>query len=192
MTPPVPVSGNRGDAKPPSRSTIYKVRDRIRTTAVQSSTPIKPLFRIRRIIQVSPPQTGDILILSQLIMTPIIFTSFIVSLTLVDFRHSANRAHYHADNTRTSRLPDWLHHIIYSYRRYEYVPVDEKGRPLGEKASGDLFYHSKQRKLMKMEVAEAFEIRSTVLVVLALLSLCVLWAVWKAVGWGIYLLGVFR
>src|SRR5437016_3415661 len=115
-------------------------------------------------------------------MTPVIFISFVVSLSLVDLRHSANRSNYHAE-PEASRLPRWLHRIIYRYRRYEYVPVGDHVRPVGERAESDSFYHSKQRKLMKMEAAEAFEIRSTVLVILALVSLCVLWGFWSMATW---------
>jgi hypothetical protein len=116
-------------------------------------------------------------------MTPILFISFVVSLTLIDLRHSATRAHYHAEETKDSRMPRWLHRIIYRYQRYQYVPVDDQGRPLGEKVDSHQYYHSKQRKLMRMEAAEAFEIRSAVLVALALLSLCVVWIVWQALCW---------
>lgn len=116
-------------------------------------------------------------------MTPIIFISFIVSLSLVDMRHSAQRSHYHAE--AHSRLPHWLHKIIFRYQRYRYVAVDENGRPTGEPADNpdQQCYHSHQRKLMRMEVAEAFEIRRSVLVALALLSLGITWGVWKALSW---------
>lgn len=69
-------------------------------------------------------------------MTPLIFTTFLISLALVDLRHSALRAHYHADtphptstsNTNTGtndrptrrRLPPWLHRIVYRYQPYRY------------------------------------------------------------------------
>lgn len=127
---------------------------------------------------INPPQST----LYKLIMTPLIFISFVVSLTLIDFRHSARRSHYHAE-PGDSRMPKWLHRLLYRYQRYQYVPVDSQGQPVGEKTDGHWYYHSKQRKLMKMEVDEAFEVRGTVLVVLGLVSLCVLWGVWWALGW---------
>ncbi|KAK4154041.1 hypothetical protein C8A00DRAFT_14807 [Chaetomidium leptoderma] len=194
MTPPVPVSANQGDApRPREPSTIYK-----------------------------------------LVMTPLLFTSFLISLALVDLRHSALRAHYHADADATAnqpsrrrRLPAWLHRIVYRYQRYRYVDVvvdEQRGRPIGEtqgqgqgqgraespgtpgspgslgKSPGVVagggggreaedYYHSKQRQLMKMEAAEAFEIRRGVVMVLGLVSFGVLWAVWTVLGWG---LGVVR
>jgi hypothetical protein len=72
------------------------------------------------------------------------------------------------------------------------VPVDDKGRPLGEPANNEKYYHSYQRKLLRMEVDEAFEIRSTVLVALSLISLLVLWGVYKLVAWGLVLVGWTR
>lgn len=115
-------------------------------------------------------------------MTPIIFISFIVSLTYVDFRHSSDRAHYHADMD-DSRMPRWLHRVLYRHRRYEYVPVDKDGKPLQRNA--DSHYHSKQRKLMKMEAAQAFEIRNTVLIILGFIAMTVLWGVWKILCWAL-------
>ncbi|SPQ18899.1 71a70ed5-14ee-4d00-97da-034e1f121df3 [Thermothielavioides terrestris] len=126
-------------------------------------------------------------------MTPLILVSFLVSLALVDLRYSALRAHYHADADQASRLPRWLHRIVYRYRPYRYVAVDERGRPVAEgrpRSPGspgreaEDYYHSKQRKLMKMEAAEAFEIRGSVLVALGLLSLGVFWAAWRLAAWG--------
>ncbi|KAL2128937.1 hypothetical protein VTI74DRAFT_8461 [Chaetomium olivicolor] len=188
MAPPAPVSPNQGDAgRPKEPSAIYK-----------------------------------------LVMTPIIFTSFLLSLILVDLRHSALRAHYHAEqpptHTRPRRIPAWLHRILYRYQPYQYVVVDENGRPIPASTSpaaggirrigssgssgssdglsssvqtpavspgspgsigqgGEDYYHSKQRKLMKMEAAEAFEIRGSVLAALGVVSLLGMWVVWRVAGW---------
>lgn len=130
-------------------------------------------------------------VIQKYVVTPLILISFLVSLTLVDYRHSANRSHYHAD-PRESRIPQWLHRILYRYRKYQYVPVDDKGRPLGESANNEEYYHSYQRKLLRMEVDEAFEIRSTVLVALSLISLLVLWGFYKVIAWGLVLVGWTR
>jgi hypothetical protein len=125
-------------------------------------------------------------------MTPIIFISFVVSLSLIDMRHSAQRSHYHADSHET-RMPTWLHRIIYRYQRYRYVPVDENGKPVGKPVGdGKEYYHSHQRKLMRMEVAEAFEIRNSVVIALGLVSLGVLWGVWRLSIWGFRILGFTR
>ncbi|KXX79765.1 hypothetical protein MMYC01_202828 [Madurella mycetomatis] len=138
-TPPVPISPNQGDAA-----------TRGRRRAWEEST----IYR--------------------LIMTPLIFTSFLVSLVLVDLRHSVLRAHYHADANQHGRMPGWLHRVVYRYLPYRY-DGDSPSSPsqsssssssgAATKAEGDGrggHYHSKQRELMKMEAAEAFEIRGIV------------------------------
>lgn len=149
-------------------------------------------------------------------MTPLIFISFLVSLAIVDFRYSVLRSHYHAEPppseggdgdphqtaTSKSRTPPWLHRLLFKYRPYRYVPVsrattgagsqemkaDGEGRSVEEKSHGlwGTYYHTKQRKLMKMEAADAFEIRSTVLVVLGVLSVCLLWSLWRVSSWAVY------
>ncbi|KAK4242334.1 Endoribonuclease L-PSP-domain-containing protein [Achaetomium macrosporum] len=136
-----------------------------------------------------------------LIMTPLLFISFLLSLTLVDLRHSALRAHYHANANQPSRLPRWLHRIVYRYLHYRYVAVDERGRPGADAESpgssgsagspgmagreSEDYYHSKQRKLMKLEATEAFEIRDSVLVVLGFVGLGMVWIAWRALSWGL-------
>ncbi|KAK4681989.1 hypothetical protein QC764_112460 [Podospora pseudoanserina] len=137
-------------------------------------------------------KVGDQSSLYKLIMTPIIFTTFLISLFLVDTRNLALRRHYHASDSE-SRMPEWLHRIVYRYKRYEYVAVDEKGKPfpiskhqtpaVSPGQEKEDFYHSKQKKLMKMEVAEAFEIRSIVVVLLGVLGAAFLWGSWKAASW---------
>ncbi|KAL1880530.1 hypothetical protein VTK73DRAFT_5730 [Phialemonium thermophilum] len=114
------------------------------------------------------------------IMTPVIFFTFIISLALVDYRYSVKRSQYHAE--RPSRLPRWLHRIIYRYQPYEYVVVDEKGEPTGQKPS-PYYYHRKQQKLMKMEAADAFELRGTVSVALSVLGVISLWGLWRLFSW---------
>ncbi|GAB1311141.1 hypothetical protein MFIFM68171_01351 [Madurella fahalii] len=138
------------------------------------------------------PRTWEQSTIYRLIMTPLIFTSFVVSLVLVDLRHSALRAHYHADANQPGRMPRWLHRIVYRYLPYRYEGDSPSSPPPTTVTEGDGrgdYYHSKQRKLMKMEAAEAFEIRGVVLVALGLLSLGVLWGFWKVVGWVFGLVG---
>jgi hypothetical protein len=99
-------------------------------------------------------------------MTPIIFVSFLVSLAWVDLRYSIRRSQ---DRKSSSRLPGWLHHLLY-----------RKTAPVGPH---DGYYHSKQKKLAKMEMADAFEIRGTVVAVLFVLSASASWGVWSAGCW---------
>jgi hypothetical protein len=152
---------------------------------------------------------------TKLVVTPLVLISFLVSLALVDLRHSARRGQYHAEPDVDAGnqqhggglpLPRWLHRVVYRYRPYRYDKVGGAG-PSPAVSPGSLggpgtpgssgigggeaedYYHSKQRKLMKMEAAEAFEIRGTVLVVLSLMSLVGVWVAWRAVCWGV---GVVR
>lgn len=141
-------------------------------------------------------------------MTPVIFVSFLFSLAWVEFRYSVIRSHSHSETP--SSLPRWLHRVVYREAPYRYVRVDaaaggggggsrptsprisSKGGP-GAKASvsasdnegSKWYYHSKQRKLMKMEVDDAFQIRSTVLMALGMLALVFTWAVWRT-GWWVW------
>ncbi|KAK0703809.1 hypothetical protein B0T26DRAFT_513884 [Lasiosphaeria miniovina] len=126
------------------------------------------------------------------VMTPVIFVSFLVSLAIVDFRYSVRRSHFHAEGARRPAwLPQWLHRVIYRYQRYQYVARvdDEREQRPPDGAAGGQFYHSKQRTLMKMEADEAFEVRSSVLVLLGLASLGVVWAAWRVLCWGSVLVG---
>lgn len=100
-------------------------------------------------------------------MTPVNFVVFLFSLLLVDLRYSLARAKDHPDPT--SRLPWWLHQLIYRRQPYQNVlhsaaSQDEPGR---------WYYRTKQKKLMRMEASEAFQMRSTVLLVLATVAVAV-------------------
>lgn len=114
-------------------------------------------------------------------MTPIIFVTFLASLVLVDLSYSIKRSHLHPEEY-SSRLPHWLHRIIYRYQPYQYVQVDRDGNPIRDSAYQG-FYHSKQRKLMKMEVDDAFQIRGTVLFVMGILAMISAWSLWRLATW---------
>ena len=114
-------------------------------------------------------------------MTPLIFVSFLVSLAWVDFRNTLRRSHFHSERPR--RMPGWLYHVVY---RQQKTPVRVDGIRSPDDDDGERYYHSKQRKLMKMEVTDAFEVRSTVLIVLGLVAVALSWALWRA---GLWVLG---
>lgn len=92
-------------------------------------------------------------------MTPVNFVSFLISLVLVDIHYTRLRMHTHAESR--SRLPNWLHDLL--YRRYPYEDIRRK--PGGVR--GPWYYHSKQKKLMRMEAEDAFKLRGPVLVGMA-------------------------
>ena len=102
-------------------------------------------------------------------MTPVLFVSFLFSLLFVDLRYSQRRLHTHSE--APSRLPAWLHDIIYRPRPYG-GERDEAG------TDSQWYYHSKQRKLLEMEAEDAFEVRNTVIALLGVAAICAVWAVW--------------
>ncbi|ATY63220.1 hypothetical protein CCM_06677 [Cordyceps militaris CM01] len=95
----------------------------------------------------------------RIVMTPINFVSFLVSLVLVDIHYTRRRLHTHAESP--SRLPSWLHDLL--YRRHPYEDLRGQSSEIHE----PWYYHSKQKKLMRMEAEDAFRLRGTVLVGLA-------------------------
>ncbi|KAF5663969.1 hypothetical protein FHETE_7276 [Fusarium heterosporum] len=105
--------------------------------------------------------------LYSLIMTPVNITVFLFSLLLVDFRYTAGRNNFYDTGTRQSRwIPRWL---LQPYQHIGHADHDAHGR---------WHYHSKQKKLMRMEADEAFQMRSTVLVFMALTLALATTAVW--------------
>lgn len=121
-------------------------------------------------------------------MTPVIFVTFLISLLLVDLRYSIMRSHFHPEEY-SSRFPHWLHRIIYRYQPYQYVRVDRTGKLTPERVYSG-FYHSKQRKLMKMEVDDAFQIRGTVLFIIGLLLMTAAWTLWRLATWTLRFTGI--
>ena len=96
-------------------------------------------------------------------MTPVNFVAFLFSLLIVDVRYNITRAYGHPDTT--SRLPPWLHQLVYRripYQQRNAVNHDQPGR---------WYYHSKQKKLMRMEASEAFEMHTSMLLLMAVIAI---------------------
>ncbi|RGP63829.1 hypothetical protein FLONG3_9797 [Fusarium longipes] len=105
--------------------------------------------------------------LYSLVMTPINISVFLLSLLLVDFRHTAGRNSFYATGSEQARwLPRWF---LQPYQHIGHSDHDAHGR---------WHYHSKQKKLMKMEADEAFQMRTTVLVLMAVALALATSAVW--------------
>ncbi|EEU48349.1 uncharacterized protein NECHADRAFT_98627 [Fusarium vanettenii 77-13-4] len=109
--------------------------------------------------------------LYSLIMTPINITVFLLSLFLVDLRYTQGRINRYGDGDngagRSSRwIPRWF---TQPYQHIGHTDHD---------AHGSWHYHSKQKKLMKMEAEEAFQMRSHVLVLLAVMVVLGMSAAW--------------
>ncbi|KAI1466720.1 uncharacterized protein F4812DRAFT_432553 [Daldinia caldariorum] len=122
----------------------------------------------------------------QAIMTPVHFISFLLSLYLVDCRYHAKRIQEHS--ARYSRLPtwllpSWLDRLLFSPHPYGWVDRKKQdgaaaagsGAPGGER----WYYHTKQKKLMKMETADAFEMQRSVLLGLGVVALFAVWVFWR-------------
>ncbi|KAI1382062.1 hypothetical protein F4677DRAFT_13766 [Hypoxylon crocopeplum] len=133
---------------------------------------------------------GKQLSLYQAIMTPINFISFILSLYLVDCHYHDKRIQEHSG--RYSRLPSWLlpawlDRVLFRPHPYGWV---NGAKPAASNSGRQerWYYHTKQKKLMKMEAADAFELSRAVLLGLCAVMLCVTWALWRfAIGlWAWY------
>ena len=123
-------------------------------------------------------------------MTPINFVTFLVSLWLVDYHYHHQREYESARREhRDSRLPEWLHRLVYKPQQpYCWAGPGNNPSP-GGGGGGETrwYYHTKQKKLMRLHAAEAFEMRNPVLAAMALATAAVLlaglWATGCAVGW---------
>lgn len=147
-------------------------------------------------------------------MTPINFVSFLLSLYLVDCHYHDKRIQQHSE--RYSRLPSWpplpawLQRMLFSsratYNPYDWVGgsgsgsggrknevVNNRGSNRGTNPDR-WYYHTQQGKLMRMEAADAFELRRAVLVglsaVLAVLCAVGLGSVVMGAGWALWRVSV--
>ncbi|RYP70147.1 hypothetical protein DL771_005659 [Monosporascus sp. 5C6A] len=114
------------------------------------------------------------------IMTPINLIAFLVSLYLVDVHYQNERARRHAAGQQQGEQQKWrawLHRLLFQPQPYEWV--DQRGPAPPNKHEERYYYHTKQKKLMKMEAADAFGLRRPVLVGLCSLAVLVAWAAWR-------------
>lgn len=131
-------------------------------------------------------------------MTPINFVTFLVSLWLVDYHYHHQREYESATRQghHDSRLPAWLHRLVYKPQQPYCWAGPAIGSSSGNSNSSNnnngggetrWYYHSKQKKLMRLHAAEAFEMRKPVLVALGLATAVVLvaglWVTACAVAW---------
>lgn len=114
-------------------------------------------------------------------MTPLIFVTFLLSLVWVDLRYTLKRSRYHS--YQGGWMPCWLHNIVYRRSPYNYVRAKDQSTPSPRDEQGEWHYHSKQKKLMRMEVDDAFEMRGYVLVAMAVVSLSIAWGFWALSSW---------
>lgn len=119
-------------------------------------------------------ETSKESVVSRLILTPLTFLSFLFSLALIDTRNHILRTRQHTHppsgpptpDTFYNRLKLFIHNIIFkpvSSSPYSYVG---KGEGEGGREGEKWFWHTKQRKLMKAEMDDAFRLRNSVATVL--------------------------
>ncbi|KAI9053523.1 hypothetical protein LZ554_002478 [Drepanopeziza brunnea f. sp. 'monogermtubi'] len=122
--------------------------------------------------------------ISRLLITPLAFLSFILSLALVDSRNHSLRTHSHSPSrapptTLLGRMQFLLHGLVfkgvsgspYSYVRSPDAREKEKGSPgAGDRGANGKgrkeekeepwHWHTKQRKMMRAEMEDAFKLRN--------------------------------
>ncbi|KAI1107555.1 hypothetical protein F4804DRAFT_163565 [Jackrogersella minutella] len=123
----------------------------------------------------------------QTVMTPVYVVTFFLSLYFVDYQYNDKRIQEHSE--KYSRLPYILDRTIFSPRPYRWVDRKNSGSLSSAGNEERWYYHTKQKKLMKMEAADAFEIQRSVLLGLGTVILCGTLAVWR-LGAGFWILGV--
>jgi hypothetical protein len=129
----------------------------------------------------------------QLLIAPITFVSLLLSLALIDNRNASLRHHIHAPShspapdTLFGRVKNTLHNLVYRPQPYTYVKSPDivqrqkSGEVVNKQTTKGEPWHwnTKQTKMMKMELADAFEMRTRVV-----LAMAVVVAVFAAlVGW---------
>ncbi|KAH8735376.1 hypothetical protein BGZ61DRAFT_526474 [Ilyonectria robusta] len=120
------------------------------------------------------------LTLYSMVMTPVNLVVFLLSLALVDLRYTLARTSNNrggAGDAASGLLPRWLLRWLPALltQRLDRLVSSLRGQPYRDSrdASGRWYYHSKQKKLIKMEADEAFRLRGIVMTVLAVLAVAV-------------------
>ncbi|KAF7894622.1 uncharacterized protein EAF01_010072 [Botrytis porri] len=112
------------------------------------------------------------------IIAPITFISFLISLLIIDSRNSYLRIHQHSEtrkysNTFIGRIQEFLHRLIYKPQPYAYIKSPSQGQNAGgikRKEEEPWHWNTKQKKMIKMEVSDAFKLRQWVLVGMAVVA----------------------
>ncbi|RDW64712.1 hypothetical protein BP6252_10363 [Coleophoma cylindrospora] len=120
-------------------------------------------------------------VIARLLIAPLAFISFLISLSLIDSRNTSRRT------SASSRTPNSL----LSRLLFKPLPRTTPGSPRSpsprkEKPSDrdwESHYHTLQKKLMKMEVADAFEIRKWVLAGMLTVAAMLGIGAWVVLGW---------
>ncbi|KAF2084134.1 hypothetical protein K490DRAFT_59846 [Saccharata proteae CBS 121410] len=134
-------------------------------------------------IHAATPHSSNTTATTQLVLTPLLFTSFLLSLFLVDRRNRAYRRAQHPSSTaRSSSRPSWSLTQWLDPEPYAYftAPHATSTTPT-EKHVRRYAIGKKHRAIWGLELDQAFELRGRVVVVVAL-GLAVLAGVVLGVG----------
>ncbi|TVY14917.1 hypothetical protein LARI1_G008502 [Lachnellula arida] len=158
-----------------------------------SSRPQSPSKGIRAPPSAEAPKESAI---SRLLIAPLTFVSFLLTLALIDSRNHALRTHTHnPPSAPFARIKALLHSLIFKRvpepSPYSYVTSpdakSESGSGSGvrhvEGKEEPWHWHTKQRKMMKAEMDDAFRMRGSVMVVLVLVGVGIAVAVGVVGRW---------
>ncbi|TGO35603.1 hypothetical protein BHYA_0152g00080 [Botrytis hyacinthi] len=114
----------------------------------------------------------------RLIIAPITFVSFLISLLIIDSRNSYLRIHQHSKsrtypNTLIGRIQEFLHKLVFKPQPYAYIKSPSRGQNaegIKRKEEEPWHWNTKQKKMMKMEVSDAFKLRQWVLIGMAVVA----------------------
>ncbi|TVY42554.1 hypothetical protein LSUB1_G001208 [Lachnellula subtilissima] len=144
-----------------------------------SSRPQSPPNGMRAPPSPEAPKESAI---SRLLIAPLTFISFLLSLALIDSRNHALRTHTHnnAPPPPFARIKALFHSLIfkrvadpspYSYVRSPDLKSESRdGNGNVEGKEEPWHWHTKQRKMMKAEMDDAFRMRKSVMVFLMLVG----------------------
>jgi len=120
------------------------------------------------------------------IIAPLTFLSFILSLALIDNQNQATRAASHQERRPTQGRLSLFWRLLYGDEQGPYAYVRSpsegaEGRDPAVKGGGEKegwYFHTKQKKLMKMEASDAFRIHKRVALGMILVSALIAWLNW--------------
>lgn len=146
-------------------------------------------------------------LITRIILTPVLFISFLISLCVVNYRNRVRRANAHS-HSRTPSVLDILTPSSWldpePYQDPDDSTWDRKGvnghvephdsigpreRTEGKlqtgarKKRGSWHLHKKIRKVTKLEVSDAFEMRGTIIVIMAILMGFSALGMWFGMRW---------
>ncbi|KAL5121948.1 hypothetical protein ACEQ8H_000164 [Pleosporales sp. CAS-2024a] len=133
-------------------------------------------------------------LLSKIILTPVLFVSFILSLTIVNFADRAHRARAHSNNSLFTYLypSSWLDPEPYQdpdkstwdrrgtsthVEPHDAIGPKQGGQP-EKKRMRPWHLHRKIRKVAKLEISDAFDMRGKVMV-----GMCATMVVGSMMAW---------